>query len=285
MLLAATLLISTGDALAKWLAQTYPATEITCIRGATGSLLVLGFALATRRVKQLRTRRPEWHLVRALLVLSIMLGVYYALAHIPLVEIEAISHATPLFVAVLAPLLIKERVTGHNWLAVGLGLLGVLTILRPDPAHFQVAHLVMLGCALAYALLIILLRTLTQTESVLAINFYVYPLGALVAGLLAWHSWIPPTPVHWGLFAAFGTCNTLATLLYILGLRHIDAILAATLDYVTLFWVTIYGVVIWHEIPDSITGLGILFIVAGGVYIVRHSTRHVDESFVQTTDH
>jgi drug/metabolite transporter (DMT)-like permease len=237
------------------------------------------------RIRELRTRKLHWHMTRATLVLLVMLGMYYALAHIPLVEIEAIGHAAPLFVAILSPLLLKERVTGHNWLAIGLGMLGVLIILRPDPAHFRIAHLVMLACAAAYAILIILVRTLTRTDSIVSISFYVYPPGALLAGLLARGEWVAPTITHWGVFIAFGTCNTLATLLYVLGLRHVDAVLAATLDYVTLIWVTVYGILFWGELPDPITAVGIVFIVLGGIYIVRHSTRRVDESLVQTSDH
>ncbi len=285
LLLGATLLISTGDALAKWLTATYPLAEIACIRTSLGFLLVALFALVTGRVRELRTDKLHWHFCRALLLLGVMMGTYYALSHIPLVEIEAISHATPLFVAVLSPLILKEQVTRHNWLAIGVGMLGVLIILRPDPAHFRIAHVVMVGCAAAYAILTILVRFLTRTESVLSINFYVYPLGAVAAGLLARKEWIAPTLSHWGIFVAFGVCNTLAVLLYIMGLRYMDAILAATLDYVTLIWVTLYGVLFWAQIPDPITSIGVLLIVFAGIYIVRHSTRRVDESLVQTSDH
>jgi len=70
-----------------------------------------------------------------------------------------------------------------------------------------------------------------------------------------------------------------------MGLRYMDAILAATLDYVTLIWVTLYGVLFWAQIPDPITSIGVLLIVFAGIYIVRHSTRRVDESLVQTSDH
>lgn len=285
MLLAATLLISTGDALAKLLTETYPPAQIACIRACVGFLLVTLFAVFSGRLRELRTRKPHWHMCRALLLLAVMMGAYYALAHIPLVEIEAISHATPLFVAVLAPLLLRERVTGHNWLAIGIGMLGVLVILRPDPAHFRIAHVVMVGCAAAYAVLTILVRFLTRTDSVLSINFYIYPLAALLAALLARHGWVTPTPAHWGIFLAFGTCNTLAVLFYILGLRQVDAVLAATLDYLTLIWVTIYGALFWGQIPDPLTSVGVLLIVLGGIYIVRHSARRVDESLVQTADH
>jgi len=126
---------------------------------------------------------------------------------------------------------------------------------------------------------------LTSTESIFAINFYIYPLAAAVTWIPAQYEWITPTPVHWLLFGVFILCNTSAVLLFLGGLRHVDATLAATLDYFTLVWVLVLGILIWREYPDPVSSIGILFIVASGIYIVRHSTRRIDESIVQSTEH
>ena len=156
---------------------------------------------------------------------------------------------------------------------------------RPEPGHFHIAHLVMLTGALGYGLLILLARKLSTTETVFATSFYIYPPTALLGGLASVGSWMPPTPLDWLLFFACGLVLTVATLMFIAGVKHVDATLAATLDYTTLVWVAIIGLVIWHEKPDPVTFAGILVIVAAGIYIVRHSTRRLDESLVQTADH
>lgn len=285
LLVIATLFVAVGDACVKWLAATYSTLEITFIRCAGGIVLVSLFMLATGKLGRLRTRRLEWHALRAVLVTFVMLGVFYSLGNIPMVEVEAIGHAAPFFVALLSPVILKEAVTGHNWLAIGIGFLGVVIILRPDPAHFHVAHLYMFGCALGYAVLILLARMLTSTESVFAINFYIYPLATVITGVLAPENWITPTPADWLLFGLFVLCNSSAVLLFLTGLRHVDATLAATLDYITLIWVVLLGGLIWQEYPDPISSIGILLIVASGIYIIRHGTRQIDESIVQTTDH
>ncbi|MBI2994574.1 MAG: DMT family transporter [Gammaproteobacteria bacterium] len=285
LLVAGTLLVSVGDASVKWLRTTYPTYEVTFIRCLGGLILVLLFLAATGRLNALRTKRMHWHMARAVLVTFVMLSAFFALGHIPMVEVEAIGHAAPFFVALLSPVFLRERVTGHNWLAIAVGFLGVIIILRPDPAHFHVAHLYMFGNAIGYAVLILIARLLTSTESIFALNFYIYPLATVVTAIPTQQEWIAPTPVHWLLFGVFILCNTSAILLFLGGLRQVDATLAATLDYFTLVWVLLLGILIWHEYPDPISTIGIVFIVASGIYIVRHSTRKIDESIVQTTEH
>ncbi len=285
-IMAATLLVALADAFTKWLSAFYGTPQIAFIRCSFGALYMLGFVVATNRWQDLRTRRLGGHMARALLVAGVILGVFYALAKIPMIEVEAIGHAAPFFVAMLAPVWLKEHVTGHNWVAIGIGFLGVLIILRPDPDHFHIAHVVMFAGAMGYSLLILLARGLSRTETTLALTFYIYPPSVLITALFLWHQpWLAPTPAHWGLFATQSLVATLATLFFIAGVRRVDATLTATLDYVTLIWVAVLGYVFWGEKPDPITFIGIVFIVCGGIYIVRHSTRKLDESIVQQVEH
>jgi len=285
-IVTATLLVALADALTKWLSATYGTPQIAFIRCSFGTLYMTAFVLVANRCKDLRTQRPGGHMARAMLVAGVILGVFYALAKIPMIEVEAIGHAAPFFVAMLAPAWLKEQVTGHNWVAIGVGFLGVLIILRPDPGHFHVAHLFMFACAMGYALLFLLARGLSRTETTLALTFYIYPPSVLITALVLWHQpWLAPTPAHWGVFALQSFVATLATLFFIAGVRRVDATLTATLDYVTLIWVAVLGYVFWGEKPDPITFCGIVLIVCGGIYIVRHSTRKLDASIVQQVEH
>jgi drug/metabolite transporter (DMT)-like permease len=285
LLLAGTLVVALADALAKWLTATYPTSQIIFVRATTGLVLVTLFILVFGNFRDLRSRRLHWHGTRAALITVTMLGVYYALAHIPMVEVEAIGHAAPFFVGLLSPWFVRERVTGHNWLAIAVGFVGILIILRPDPERFHIAHVYMCFCAMSYALLILIARKISDTESVLAINFYIYPLTVVVAGGIASTVWVAPTPADWGMFLLQGVFATTATLLFIAGVKQVEAALAATLDYTTLIWVSVIGFAVWGESPDLLTAAGILLIVASGIYVVRHSTRQIDESIVQTSEH
>ena len=285
MILVATLFIAVADALAKWLAGSYTTVQIAFMRSVTGFVYVSTFLLLWGRLRDLRTQYFGLHMLRSVLVTLILLGVFYALGQIPMVEVEAIGHAAPVFVALAAPWTLRERVTGHNWLAIGIGFFGVLIILRPDPGHFHIAHVVMLLSAAGYAVLIMLARKLSTRDPVLAITFYLYPLSVILTGLLVIGHWRTPTATHLAGFMLQGLAATVATLFYIAGLKHIEATLTATLDYVTLIWVASLGIVFWGEVPDSYTLAGIVLIVGSGIYIVRHSSRRIDESIVQTPEH
>jgi drug/metabolite transporter (DMT)-like permease len=285
LLLAATLVVALADASAKWLSATYPTSQIIFVRCTIGLVLVTLFIAVFGSFRDLRSRRLHWHGVRAGLITVTMLGVYYALSSIPMVEVEAIGHAAPFFVGLFSPWFLRERVTGHNWLAIAVGFVGILIILRPDPERFHLAHVYMLLCAASYAALILIARKISDTESVLAINFYIYPLTVLVTAFISSQVWVPPTPADWGMFLLQGLFATAATLLFIAGVRSVDATLAATLDYTTLIWVSVIGFTVWSEVPDALTAAGILLIVASGIYVVRHSTRQIDESIVQTSEH
>ena len=285
-IVVATLFVALADAFTKWLSASYATPQIAFIRCSFGAFYMTAYVLASNRFRDLRTQRPGGHMTRALLVAGVILGVFYALAKIPMIEVEAIGHAAPFFVAMLAPVWLKEHVTGHNWVAIGVGFLGVLIILRPDPVHFHVAHIVMFVCALGYSLLILLARGLSRTETTLALTFYIYPPSVLITALFLWgRPWLPPTLTHWGLFALQSLVATLATLFFIAGVRRVDATLTATLDYITLIWVALLGYAVWGEKPDPITFCGIVLIVCGGIYIVRHSTRKLDASIVQQVEH
>jgi drug/metabolite transporter (DMT)-like permease len=285
LLVLGTLLFAIADAITKWLTASYPVAQIASIRTGCGLVFVLGIAIATQRLAELRTRRLRLHALRSALVAAVILGFYYALGRIPMVEVEAIGHAAPIFVALLAPHVLGERVTGHHWAAIGIGFLGILIVLRPDPAHLDPAHLVMLGCAVVYSVLIMLARMLSATDSVLAINLYAYPLAFLATSALCAGRWVAPTPFDWMLFLAFSACATGSLFVFIAGLRFVDAALAATIDYVSLVWVSIIGYLGWREHPDVFTAAGIALIVGSGIYIVRHATRKLDESLVQTPEH
>lgn len=275
-----------ADALTKWLSASYGTQQIAFIRCTLGTVLMVLYVLGTRDIAALRTRRLDGHMARALLATVVILGVFYALGRIPMIEVEAIGHAAPFFVALLAPRFLDEKVTGHNWIAIGAGFLGVLVILRPEPGHFHLAHVAMLVCALGYALIILLARGLSRTESTVALTFYIYPPAAVITGVVAWFSaWLPPTAAHWGMFVLQSFFATLATLLFIAGVRRVDATLTATLDYTTLIWVALLGFAVWNEKPDPVTFAGIVLIVIGGVYIVRHSTQRMDATIVQQVEH
>jgi len=283
--ITATIMLASLDVFAKYLLESYSLYQTGFLRALIGFLLISIYVLATKSTHKLKTGKIHLHLVRAVIVTFLLISVYYAIASIPLVEVEAIGHAAPFFVALFSPLFLGEKVTRHSWVAIAIGFLGILIILRPDPTRFHLAHMLMVIAAASYAAMIMIARKLTETDSMLALNFYIYPLATVVLGFLTIGNWTSPTLIHWLYFVLMGICGTITIVLFTAAIKYIEATLVATLDYLLLIWVTILGYLYWGEYPDFVTSIGILLIVCSGIYIVRHSARKTDESIVKTTDH
>ncbi len=268
-MLVGTVFFALADALAKWLVAGYPVLQVAWLRSIMGLILIGGVALVSGRTAQLRTERPGWHLFRGLLSVAVSVSMFYGLKHIALAEFVAILFATPFFVALLSPWILREPVPARAWLAIGVGFMGILLVARPVPGHFHPAHLVTLGVAVMLSGLYLTARILSTTESALALNFHIYPLSFLTLSWPATHQWVAPDAQAWLLFVLLGVTATMALWLLIQAMRHAPPALVAPMDYVRLVWITLLGYFIWGELPDLTTWCGIALIVANGIYVLR----------------
>ena len=269
-MLLGTLLYTTTDALSKWLVASYSIGQVLVIRSVAGIVLIYLAAMMAGQTSQLRTSRPGWHLLRSAISAVLLVGLFFGVKHIPLAEFVAIVFAGPFFIALLSPWLLGEKVSRHSWIAITCGFIGILTVTRPTPDHFHMAHLVMLGVAVLVALLVITARRLAQTESSYALNFYLYPVTIIVFSHWAIVDWIPPTITDWLLFLALSCSATAALGCTIQAIRYARPAIVAPIDYIRMIWVILIGYFIWGEIPRLLTWIGIAVIVISGIYIVSH---------------
>ena len=277
-MLMATVFFCLSDALGKWLTAIYPVVQITWMRSIFGAAALLLAAALTSNLRALKTRRPAWHVGRSIASGVMVLGVFYGLKNIPLAEFVAITFSVPFFIAVFSPGLLKEQVAKQSWIAITLGFIGVLFVLRPTPDHFHIAHLTTLGLSLVISLMLLSARYLSTTETGWSLNFYLPVAAIVLLGYPTLVYWIDPSNLDWALFAMLGVSQTIALGCYIEALRLARAAVIAPLDYLRMIWTIIVGYLIWQELPDSYTWAGIAIIVASGIYIVRHS-------YVNRTEH
>ena len=268
-MLAATVFYSLSDALGKWLVADYPILQVAWLRNVVGLILLTAVAVIGGRIMQLRTQRLGWHFLRSMISLTVTVCMFYGLKHITLAEFVAIIFATPFFVALLSPWLLGEQVPAGTWMAIAVGFAGILLVARPLPGHFHLAHLVTLFVAVMLSFLYIIARTLSTTETALALNFHIYPLSILLLAFPVTNHWVAPDTQAWILFALLGTCATLALWCILQAMRYAPPALVAPIDYARLIWITLLGYFIWGELPDGITVCGIVLIVASGIYVLR----------------
>lgn len=254
----------------------YPVMQIAWIRSCGGLLIILLFALFTGRLQQLKTRKPGGHLFRSLMSCATIIAIFYSLKHIPVAEYVSLTFAAPFIIALFSPLVLKDEVSMQSWTAIIIGFIGVVIVLRPTPDHFQFAHVTALFVALAIAALSITARSMSKTESAVSLNLYIYPANVVISAWWAMDEWIQPSLQDWLLFGVLGITATAALGCFVESLRYAKPAVVAPIDYGRMIWMVALGYFVWGEVPAFITWIGIVIIVASGIYVVSHGSKIPD---------
>tara|TARA_B110000003_G_scaffold5011_1_gene5349 strand:+ start:20758 stop:21549 length:792 start_codon:yes stop_codon:yes gene_type:complete len=217
--------------------------------------------------ESIKTKQWQWHFLRAVLSIIAMYGFFYGITKMPLVNTLTLVFIAPLIVTALSPTLLKEKVGWRRWIAVILGFIGVLIILRPGNGTFSLASLSVVASAFAYALLAITARKLASTESTIAMSVYVL-VGPLIASLFFLsNNYNPPTKSAWIIFFLAGVASVGVWLGYISAYKKSSPLVLAPFEYVALIGAAIAGYLIWDEIPDRYVVLGAFIIICSGIFV------------------
>jgi drug/metabolite transporter (DMT)-like permease len=262
------------------LASTYSVFEMLALRNAAGvAILVVLAAIRPEFQAGLRPRRFKLHLTRNVLHFAGTDGWAFSLTLLPLATVFALEFTAPAFVAVLAVPMLQERLTRGRLVAMVLGFAGILVILRPGVETLQPASILMLASAFAFALVAIMTKRLTQTESTFSILFYMNLLQ-LPMNLVAMH-FTGGSVAFWlkadtslilplvgicvgGLFSHFCLTNA-----YRLG----DATMVVPLDFLRIPLIAVVGWQLYAEALDPYVFLGSACIVAGLLYSLHREAR------------
>jgi len=270
-MVAGSALLSLNDALLKWLAADLPVGQLLFVRGCFAlSLITL---LAWRGRASLRIINFPAQTARALLTVASTFAFITGLRYMPLAEAIAIAFAGPLFVTLLAALLLREQVGWRRWSAVALGFCGVLIMLRPGGEALNWAAFLPLSASLGGALRDIITRKMSVTESTFATLAYT-TLAVTLAGLCT-------LPLGWpalqnsdiALLAGASILVASAHFLLIETFRLAEASLVAPFKYLSIVWGTLYGFLIWGDVPGVWVWLGSALLISSGLYIFYREAR------------
>lgn len=230
-----------------------------------------------RQLHRLRTPRFAKHGLRALLGLAGMflnLGVVLLL---PLAESTILGFTSPIFAVILAALLLREKVGPVRWLAVTMGLAGIIIIAGPGTSPMPLDGLAVgIGAAFMVALLSILVRDLTRTEDPIVIVFWFSALTTPAVAIPAWWMGHEHDLTTWGLLLGIGIVGAIGQLLLTTSLRLGSVSSVIVMDYSAFGWAMIWGWLFFAHIPPATTWLGLPIIVGAGLVIVwREHRLHV----------
>jgi drug/metabolite transporter (DMT)-like permease len=268
-------LLALNSTVVKFLVADYPAGQIMAVRALFVYLVVAAFVWRDGGIRTLRVRSPVGQLVRAFCLASTTFLMILSVERLPLGDVFAINHASPLIMTALAVVFLGERVGWRRWLAVAVGFAGVLIMLRPTAAAFQAAALLPLAVAFLSAVRDVITRYISATDSSTA-TFAVTTTVILMAGLglSAFSGWAPIQGDDLWLFALAALFQGVAHFLSIEAFRLAETKVVAPFKYATILWAMAIGYVFWGDVPDVWIIAGGTLVVASGLYILhRHRVR------------
>ena len=263
----AMMIFSSTDGAAKYLSSEIAPQQIIFLRYVIVLTLILLFSIYQGRRNLFKTEQPKLQILRGLCMAFSGLLIYFGLKHLPLELCAAISFVSPLFVTALSIPLLGERVGLRRWIAVLIGLLSVLIILRPGGASFQLAMLLPLGASLCWATGLTLTRLMRDREQALPVLAWSSLVGVVVLAPLVWSVWLTPNASQWTILILLGVFNGLGQYLVIRAFMLASASLLAPFSYSLIIWSMLIGLVVFNSFPDTITLVGTAILIAAGLYI------------------
>lgn len=286
------LVLSVNDLAIKALSGSYALHQVILLRAFISATIVLGVVwYSGTGFRQLLTKRPKEHLLRVSIVMVSNVTYFLGLAAMPLADAVATAFVAPLFVTLMSALVMGELVGPRRWAAVGVGMLGVIIMLRPGVGVIQPAALLVLISAFCYASSHMMTRRMRTTESAMTLNFFVQ-VGFVVvsASMGLWvgdghlsgsgnaslaflfRPWVLP-PLHdwWG-FVATGFAVGIGGLMMSQAYRTTEASLVAPFEYVGMPMAIFWGAVIFGTWPDATGWAGIALICGAGLYTLWRET-------------
>lgn len=284
----ASLAFTLNDVGVKLLSGDYALHQIILFRSVVALLLTLGLIIPLEGgLHLLKTQQIRLHLLRGLSVVFANMVFFMGLAALPLSEATAIFFVSPLVITIFSVIFLRERAGLFRWLAVLFGLAGVLVIMRPGTSAFQIAALLPVMAAIAYATLHMLTRTIGRTEKASTMAFYTHVVFVLVsAGIgaiagggalstevhpsLAFLSrpWVVPPVQDLWVMAAIGLSSAAGGYFISQAYRLCEAALIAPFEYLALILAVIWGITIFGEWPDMTAWLGIIMILGAGLTVI-----------------
>lgn len=274
--LLAVMVLSTLVMVVKVTAQSGVAfPEILFWRQLPSALLIAGWLAMRGQLNRLHTDRLATHARRAMLGITGMFFTFGAPLLLPLAVATTLGFTTPIFAVILSALLLKEQIGPVRWLAVALGFAGVIIITQPGHTAIPLfGAAVGLGAGFMVALISIQVRDLGRTEESLSIVFWFAAISApLLAIALPFYA-STHTPWQWFLLLGGGVLGLFGQLLLTAALRYGQVGSVIVMDYSALVWATLFGWLIWSELPPSSTWLGAPAIIAAGAVIAWRERLH-----------
>jgi len=267
--LTAIFLISVVDTICKSFTKDLHAIQLVWgyFLGINLTLWIFFFLKRKKLTRLIKTDRLYLQIFRPALLVCSISSLFFGLTYLPIAEATTIGFVAPLFITALSVPILKEKVGIHRWSAVAVGLIGVIIIVRPGGDLWHFASIMPLLGALFFALFQIMTRLLSTTEKTYTTLFYTGLGGFAWSSLIVPFVWITPSYIYFLVFFITGAMGAIAHLCMINAFDRAEASLLAPYNYTKLLWVSIFGYLVFGDIPSLDMWIGAVIIVSAGIYI------------------
>lgn len=266
-------LFSTHDVFIKTLGATYSPIQIVFFS------VLLSFPLATVMLMRdakpgtLLPVHPWWMAVRTVGAVITGVSAFYAFSNLPLTQTYAILFATPLLITVLSIPILGEKVRLQRWLAVIVGLAGVMVVLRPGATDLTLGHAAAIVAAVAGSVASIVVRKIGAEERTVVLLLYPMVANFVVMGAALAFVYKPMPVEHLGMLAIVSAMAWIAGRFIIAAYQTGEAAIVAPMQYSQIIWASAYGLIFFNEGIDAGTATGAAIIIASGLFIVFRESR------------
>lgn len=264
-------LFSAGDTLAKFLTDTFHPVQIIWFR-QLGLILGVLVLLGIKGKTVLNTSQPFLQISRGVLAIASSLLFVFAIRYVSLVDAVAASFVAPFFLTIFGAFFLQEEVGVRRWSAVIVGFVGALIVVRPGMGVIHPTVMLVIIAAAIYSLRQVVGRLLADTDKTSTTIAYTAISSSCVISLPLIFFWRwPETSTHWWLLLAIGLIAAVGEVLVIKALEIAEAVVIAPIHYTLIIWGTVYGYLVFNQLPDRWTLLGAGIIVCAGIYTLYRS--------------
>ena len=272
LVVVSTIAFAVMQALIRYTTRTEHPFEVVFFRNLFGLIALAPFFLRAGR-GVFRTKRLHHHALRNFMHLGSMMMFFYGVSLTPLATVSALSFTSPLFAALLAILLLRERIRVRRIVALVIGFVGTLIIIRPGVIELQPGSLMVLGSSFIWGVVMINIKSLGSSESSLTSTAYMAVIMTPLSIIPALFHWTGPTLGVLGCLAAMGVLGTIAHIALAQAFREAEATAVLPADFLRMLWAALLGFLFFGEVPEELVWVGGAMIFGATIYIAYRESR------------
>lgn len=255
----------------KELSQPLNVSEIIFFRSLVSLLIITPFIIIFG-FRKILTKNIGKHVTRNVAHFFGQYGWIYGIAFIPLAEVFALEFTVPIWTAIIAAILLKERITKARIYAIFFGVFGVLIILRPGIEIIQFASIAVLCGAISYGLSHTLTKSLVKSDSPLSIIFYMALIQLPIGFTLSLNSWVMPTGIMWIWILITGVTALSAHYCMAKAMTYADAMVVVPLDFLRLPLIMVVGLLVYNEKIEWVVLIGAIVMLLGNFINLKYES-------------